>query len=169
LAAVFTVADRTPPSPLAAAARALREDQVRIGYDALVGRDVQLVYGAYVCDRVNIRSTSAMVHGLPDSCATVRVSGRDRPSWGAWCTSTAGHTHRGWWDVDEPSPVVHEDVVVGFGATVVGGVQLGPRSYVAAGAVVTTDVPPMHIVTGTNQTTHWAAWPGKRLQELLAH
>ena len=46
---------------------------------------------------------------------------------------------------------------------------LGPRSYVAAGAVVTTDVPPMHIVTGTNQTTHWAAWPGKRLQELLAH
>ncbi len=46
---------------------------------------------------------------------------------------------------------------------------LGPRSYVAAGAVVTTDVPPMHVVTGTNQRTHAAAWPGRGLQELLAH
>ena len=41
------------------------------------------------------------------------------------------------------------------------GPVLGPRSYVAAGAVVTTDVPPMHVVTGTNQRTHAAAWPGR--------
>jgi len=73
LAAVFTVADRTPPSPLAAAARALREDQVRIGYDALVGRDVQLVYGAYVCDRVNI-GDGARVAGFV--CDGARIGSR---------------------------------------------------------------------------------------------
>ena len=140
------------------------EDRVRIGYDALVGRDVRLLYGAYVCDRVSI-GDGARVAGFV--CDGARIGSRSTVM--GRLVHEYSRPHRGWWDVDEPSPVVHEDVVVGFGATVVGGVQLGPRSYVAAGAVVTTDVPPMHVVTGTNQMTQAAAWPGRRLQELLAH
>ena len=34
--------------------------------------------------------------------------------------------HCGWWEVDEPSPVVHEEVVAGYGATVVGACSSAP-------------------------------------------
>ena len=49
--------------------------------------------------------------------------------------------------------MIHEDVVVGFNATAVGGVSVGPRSNIAAGAVVTRDVPSGHVVTETNHLT----------------
>ena len=75
-----------------------------------------------------------------------------------------------------PALVVHgdrdtggADVVIGFGATVIGGVRVGPRSYVTAGAIVTRDVPPGYVVTGINTLTLAADWQGGRLRELLAH
>lgn len=77
--------------------------------------------------------------------------------------------HEGWWGVDEDPPVIEADSVVGYGAHVVGGVHLGPRSYVAAGAVVTKDVPPEHIVTGVNIHTTADRWTGDRLQGLIRH
>lgn len=140
------------------------EDRVRIGYDAQVGRDVRLIYGAYLCDRVRV-DDGARVAGFV--CDGTRIGARSTTM--GQLVHEYSQPHRGWWEVDEPSPVVHEDVVVGFGATVVGGVQLGPRSYVAAGAVVTTDVPPGHVVTGVNQLTPASAWQGRRLRELLAY
>ncbi|WP_245996920.1 hypothetical protein [Nocardia pseudobrasiliensis] len=69
--------------------------------------------------------------------------------------------------MDEAPPVVEADSVVGFGARVVGGVRIGPRSYVAAGAVVTKDVPPGHVVTGINVHTPIGRWPGRRLGALI--
>ncbi|MGH3922149.1 MAG: alpha/beta fold hydrolase [Pseudonocardiaceae bacterium] len=59
--------------------------------------------------------------------------------------------------------------VVGYGARVVGGIRIGPRSYVASGSVVTKDVPPEHIVTGVNQHTPAWAWRGERLRGLIAY
>jgi acetyltransferase-like isoleucine patch superfamily enzyme len=75
--------------------------------------------------------------------------------------------HLGWWDVDEKPPVILSDTVIGYGATVVGAVRVGPRSYVAAGAVVTRDVPPEHVVTGVNVQTPAAMWRGRRLTDLI--
>ncbi|MGH3329538.1 MAG: acyltransferase [Streptomycetales bacterium] len=68
--------------------------------------------------------------------------------------------HEGWWDVDEEPPVIEADTVVGFGAQVIGGVRIGPCSYVAAGAIVTRNVPPEHLVTGVNTLTPAAEWKG---------
>ncbi|HYS38533.1 MAG TPA: hypothetical protein VEO01_23185, partial [Pseudonocardiaceae bacterium] len=59
--------------------------------------------------------------------------------------------------------------VVGYGARVIGGVRVGPRSYVAAGAIVTRDVPPEHVVTGVNIQTPAARWTGRRLQDLIGN
>jgi acetyltransferase-like isoleucine patch superfamily enzyme len=75
----------------------------------------------------------------------------------------------GWWGADEAPPVIEQDSVVGFGACVVGGVRVGPRSYVAAGAVVTKDVPPEHVVTGVNVHTPIDYWTGQRLEALIKH
>ncbi len=44
--------------------------------------------------------------------------------------------------------VVEDDVWIGFGATILSGVHIGQGAVVAAGALVTKDVPPYAIVGG---------------------
>ena len=68
------------------------------------------------------------------------------------------------WDhrlVSEPSPRIRERSFIGFDAIVVGGVTVGPTSYVAAGAVVSQDVPPRHVAFGTNRIVPIAEWTGR--------
>lgn len=68
------------------------------------------------------------------------------------------------WDhreFDEPSVTVHDWTFVSFHAFVAGGISLGPRAYVAAGAIVTKDVPPEHIAYGENSLCHYSEWPGQ--------
>lgn len=44
--------------------------------------------------------------------------------------------------------VVHDDCAIGFGAIILAGVSIGPRSIVGAGSVVHHDVPPDTVVVG---------------------
>ena len=44
--------------------------------------------------------------------------------------------------------IVDDDVWIGYGATIMSGVHIGQGAVVAAGAVVTKDVPPYAIVGG---------------------
>ncbi|MFE6645066.1 acyltransferase [Nocardioides sp. NPDC057772] len=140
------------------------EDQVRIGYDSTIGRRTRIVYGAYICDRVTI-GADATVAGFICDGTTIG----DRSTVMGELVHEYTQPHEGWWGVDEAPPVIEADSVVGYGAHVVGGVHIGPRSYVAAGAVVTKDVPPEHIVTGVNIHTPADRWTGDRLQGLIRH
>lgn len=45
-------------------------------------------------------------------------------------------------------PVIEDEVVIGGGCTILPGVTLGRQSFIAAGAVVTADVPPHSLVVG---------------------
>jgi tetrahydrodipicolinate N-acetyltransferase len=45
--------------------------------------------------------------------------------------------------------VIEDDVLVGANAVILEGVRVGQGSVVAAGAVVTVDVPPFTVVAGT--------------------
>lgn len=140
------------------------EDLVRVGYNSQVGSRTRLMYGAYLCDRVVI-GADARVAGFV--CDGTRVG--DRSTVMGELVHEYTHPHRGWWEVDEEAPVIEADSVVGYGARVVGGVRVGRRSYVAAGAVVTKPVPPEHVVTGINVQTPAAQWPGERLQDLIRY
>lgn len=51
-------------------------------------------------------------------------------------------------DCDLVGPTLADDVTVGANATVLPGVTLGERSFVAAGSVVTEDVPPETLAVG---------------------
>ena len=52
-------------------------------------------------------------------------------------------------DSYEPlGPVIEDDVTIGGGVTVCPGVKIGQGSFVAAGAIVTKNVPPMSLVVG---------------------
>ena len=49
--------------------------------------------------------------------------------------------------IDKPT-IVGNDVWIGHGAIIMGGVKIGDGSIIAAGSVVTKDIPPMNIVGG---------------------
>jgi UDP-3-O-[3-hydroxymyristoyl] glucosamine N-acyltransferase len=60
----------------------------------------------------------------------------------------------------EESVTVHDDTFVGFDAVVAGGIHIGPRAYVTAGAVVTRSVPSGFVASGINQITRYSDWKG---------
>lgn len=141
------------------------EDRVRIGYDSRIGARSRLVYGAsYLCDRVVVGCDTRIAGFVCDGT----VIG-DRSTVMGQLVHEYTRPHEDWWRVDEAAPVIESDTVVGYGACVVGGIRIGPRSYIAAGAVATKDVPPEHIVTGINQHTPAWAWRGERLRGLIAY
>ena len=140
------------------------EDRTRIGYDTRIGPGSRLIYGAYVCDRVVIGARGRIAGFVCDAV----VIGDDCTMMGDLVHEYT-RPHEGWWEVDEPSPRSHDESVVGYGARVVGGVTIGPRSYIAAGATVTRDVPAEHVAVGVNDFTPIRDWPGKRLRGLIAH
>lgn len=49
---------------------------------------------------------------------------------------------------DPHGPTVHAEAVIGANATILPGVEVGAGAFVAAGAVVTRDVPPGHVAMG---------------------
>jgi len=51
--------------------------------------------------------------------------------------------------------------VVGFNAVVIGGIKVSHHVYIAAGAVVSKDVPPYSMAYGVNKITPLKAWRGK--------
>lgn len=138
------------------------EDRVRVGYGSHIGAGSRLMYGAYVCDRVQI-GVEARIAGFICDGTTIG----ERSTVMGQLVHEYTRPHEGWWQVDEPSPVIEHDVVIGYGATVVGGVRIGPYSYVAAGAVVTTDVPSGRVVVGINVQTPITDWTGRRLSDAL--
>lgn len=65
--------------------------------------------------------------------------------------------------------VVESGATVGANATIVAGNRLGRSSFVGAGAVVTSDVPPHAVVVGTPASRiGWMCTCGERLDESLS-
>ena len=63
--------------------------------------------------------------------------------------------------------VVEDDVWIGHGATILSGVRIGQGAIIAAGAVVTKDVPPYAIVGGVPARTIKYRFPTNIVEELL--
>lgn len=63
--------------------------------------------------------------------------------------------------------IVDDDVWVGYGATIMSGVHIGQGAVVAAGAVVTKDVPPYAIVGGVPAKVIKYRFEPEMIEELL--
>jgi acetyltransferase-like isoleucine patch superfamily enzyme len=63
--------------------------------------------------------------------------------------------------------VLEDDVWIGYGATIMSGVQIGQGAVVAAGAVVTKDVPPYAIVGGVPAKVIKYRFSDELIEELL--
>lgn len=135
------------------------EEYSRVGYGCDIGASTRVMYRAQICDRVTIGSDCRIGGFLGDAS----VVGRHVSIFGSLV-----HAYRaphGGWDVHEASPVIHDYSVIGMGAIVIGGVTVGPNSYVAAGAVVTRDVPPLTMVTGLDQRRTGPDFDGRMLEK----
>ena len=54
-------------------------------------------------------------------------------------------------NVDDRAPVIEDNVFIGAGAKVLGGIRIGRHCIIGANAVVTHDMPPGSTVIGINQ------------------
>lgn len=63
--------------------------------------------------------------------------------------------------------IVDDDVWIGYGATIMSGVHIGQGSVVAAGAVVTKDVPPYAIVGGVPAKVIKYRFEPEMIEELI--
>jgi len=62
------------------------------------------------------------------------------------------------WDfhnLPEPGVTIHDNSLVGHDSTLIGGIEVGPNSYVCSGAIVTKNVPPL------NNIVHFSQWKGE--------
>ena len=67
-----------------------------------------------------------------------------------------------WGEVKEPSPIVGQGVVIGMGATLIGGIRVGDNVYIAAGAIVTKYVPKDSIVLPhSSENIPISEWKGR--------
>jgi len=64
------------------------------------------------------------------------------------------------WDGGEEPPIIDNYVVVGFDAVIIGKIKISHHVYIAAGAIVSKDIPPYSIVYGTNKIIPISEWKG---------
>lgn len=129
-------------------------DNLQTGHNALVregctlGDDVVVGTGAVVDGRSVVGSGSSLQTG---AYVPTNSDLGERVFLGpnATLTNDPYPTRRA---VELVGPELEDDVTIGANATVLPGLTVGERSFVAAGAVVTRDVPPETLATGVPAT-----------------
>lgn len=131
------------------------EDACIIECNVVVGYRGHFLYRAYVCNEANI-GANCIIGGFV--CERAEVA--------EWVRIFGNLVHKqvdptaGWDDLEEESPVVEDRAFVGFDAKVIGGVTIGRSAYVCSGAIVTRDVPALHVACGLNQIQSFSKWSG---------
>ena len=124
--------------------RIFNPDQVNIfgceiGDDSFVGPFVEVTRGVKIGKRCRIESHSFL-------CTGVEVEDDVFISHGVMFTNDLyPRTDR---HVVYPRTLIRRFASIGTGATILGGVEIGEHAIIAAGAVVTKDVPALSIVRG---------------------
>jgi acetyltransferase-like isoleucine patch superfamily enzyme len=142
---------------------------VRIGVNSILEDYVGIQNGSVIGQRVLVASRARLGMGVTvgdDSVIKGHVG--DSARIGMNCRIAGDLIHRQLdptipWDdpaAEEPSPIVADGAFIGWRAVVIGGVNIGAGTYVCAGALVTIDIPPGHIVYGRNQIVHPSSWRG---------
>lgn len=125
--------------------------------NATIGRNSLLIYRAIVGGDAIIGEDCVIGGFIAEGCrigAHCRVFG--------YLVHRQDNTMESWdeHEVPESSTVVHDYSFIGFGSVIAGGVSIGPRAYVCAGATIIGDVPPAHIAFGHNRIVPASEWEG---------
>ena len=131
------------------------DDFCRIGGCVNIGKKCHILYGASLYGETEI-GEGCVIAGF---CCERAKLGNNVRLFGA-LLHTHQEPHLGWDDVEEESPEIDDDVFIGFGAKVIGGIKIENNSYIAAGAIVTKNIPSGSIVSGVNRIVPYDKWPG---------
>ncbi len=115
-----------------------------------IGEGTVLTYHAFVCNSAKI-GPRCIIGGFVGERSVVD----ERSKVFGMLVHPQNDPAAPWDGEDEPAPTLKHHSFVGFGAVVVGGVTIGERAYVAAGAIVTRDVPPRHIQVKEGQPVYY--------------
>ena len=120
----------------------LREGCI-VGDDVIIGRGVMVLYDCKIGDRSRIQDQSHLVGSMIIEedvfvgMGVITVNDNN-------VYSTRFQREQ----VDFQGPIIRRYAVIGASATLIAGVEVGEGALVAAGAVVTKDVPPWTVVGG---------------------
>lgn len=113
----------------------------RIGSRTIIRDATKIVYSARIYDDVTI-GRRCIISGF---CCNGSKIGDETTMMGHLVHKYPTHAIDIWDDevVEEsPSPIIEENVIVGYNSIIIGGVTIGKNSYIGAGAIITRDVPP---------------------------
>jgi UDP-2-acetamido-3-amino-2,3-dideoxy-glucuronate N-acetyltransferase len=117
-------------------------EQCRIGKNCVISRNVTVNYNTIVGDFTKIMDNTHITGNMIIG-SHVFIS---------LMVSTSNDNNLGIKGYDESSvkgPIIEDHVGIGAGANILPGIRLGTGCIVAAGAVVTKDIPPKKLVMGT--------------------
>lgn len=129
---------------------------IAIGNGVYIGKEVLIECNAEIGDGTLIANRVAMVGRHDHDFRAIGIPVRFSPWIGS--TKTASRFHR-------EKVVIEADVWIGFGATVLSGVRIGRGAIVAAGAVVSRDIPSYAIVAGNPAQVIGQRFSGEQVRE----
>lgn len=137
-------------------------EEVKIGHYCLIGENTKIGKGSRILDKAQI-----FADVLIGEYCIIAGSVADRTVIENYVTflGVISHSHREptnteqWDNVEEDSPIIRYGSVIGENAMVIGGITIGPQSYIAAGEIVRFDVPPKMVLYKGNLSP-LSAWHG---------
>lgn len=128
-------------------------DHVTIGTSSTIGSGTKVHYRAQIFHEVEV-GVNCRVGGF---CCNNSTIGNDSSVYGSLLHRYGKHHG----EPSDKAPRLGEGVIVAFNSTVIGGINIGSNSYIAAGAIVTKDVPPDSIVIDINCVHRKSQWNGR--------
>jgi acetyltransferase-like isoleucine patch superfamily enzyme len=125
-----------------------------IGKNVMIGDSTLVLYEAKIYDGTKIGKHSRIGGFVAENT----VIGEHVTVFGRLIHSFRDPTH---WSGGEEPPTIDNFVVVGFNAIVIGAIKISHHVYIAAGAVVSKDVPPYSMVLDVNKIIHIKNWCGR--------
>lgn len=108
-----------------------------VGSMTRIGANSRVLYHAQVHDHVTVGENTVVAGFVADNC---RI-GNGCSVFGSLVHSYSNRDPRAWDYTDETGPTLEDDVVVGWGAVIVGPVRIGRGARILPNAVVRQDIP----------------------------
>ncbi|MFR3043072.1 MAG: hypothetical protein ACLTMV_07005 [Thomasclavelia spiroformis] len=130
----------------------------RIGFDCSIDCNTRILYRAFICDRVKIGSNCKIAGFVCDAA----IIENNVTSMGDLVHSYT--VYKLPWGINEKSPHICSNTVIGYGAKIIGGITIGENCYIASGAIVSKNIPKNSIVINTNNIIPKSKWNGRNIK-----
>ena len=141
-------------------ARVVMEEGTRVGSRTEIGDRTRILYNAQVHDNIRIGDDCVIGGFIADNVAI----GNRTSIFGSLIHPYSGRDPRQWDEKDEQGPTIGDDVLVAWGAVIIGAVHIGSGAYIYPNCVVTHNILEGEKFCGSSRRGREILW---RLKNLL--